>query len=43
MLQAIERLSDSIRPEGNGELVSITGARQEYFDYLAKKNDLVHT
>ncbi|SFX78414.1 replicative DNA helicase [Thermoactinomyces sp. DSM 45891] len=43
MLQAIERLSDSIRPEGNGELVSITDARQEYFDYLARKDDLIHT
>lgn len=43
LLQAIEKLSDSLRPEVSGELVSVADARKEYFDYLAQEDDLVNT
>lgn len=43
LFQSIEKLSESIRPETVGDLVHVANSRKEYFDYLAKKDDLIMT
>lgn len=43
LFQEIEKMTDAIRPDTSGDLVSIADARQEYFDYLAKEDDLIKT
>lgn len=43
LFQEIEKMTDSIRPDKSGDLVSIKDSRGKYFDYLAKEDDLIKT
>jgi replicative DNA helicase len=43
LFQEIEKMTDAIRPDTSGDLVSIANARDEYFDYLAREDDLIKT
>lgn len=43
LFQEIEKMTDSIRPDTSGDLVSTADARSEYFDYLAQQDDLIMT
>lgn len=41
--QAIEKMAESIRPEGTADLIHMTEGRKEYFDYLQQQDDLIMT
>lgn len=42
-LGELDKLIEAVKPENTGDLVHVSDARKEYFDYLNQKDDLIPT